>query len=201
MGNDANTRRVLGYIEQGERRRLAAIRLADDQPGRLLRTSLPASVEAPARARRLVAGFLGGSVPDARRYVLQLVASELVKNAVMYGSSDEPVQLVLAVHGDWIDLRVTNRGARIEMTKLRSRREDAGRGLEIVDALAWGWTIDTGPVETAVSVRLPIIDLPFDRVQLARLARRRTGYDVAMPRGRPGGAATLPSLHIAAGRS
>ena len=121
----------------------------------------------------MVAGFVGASASENLRFALQLVASELVKNAVLYGSSEQPIRLEVSVHRDWIELRVVNGGNRIVMSELRSRREGGGRGLEIVDALAWGWTIDSGPLETTVSVRLPIVDSP---------AHRRTAFP---PRGGP----------------
>jgi anti-sigma regulatory factor (Ser/Thr protein kinase) len=182
VGDDDTTHRHLcGYVEHGERRRLAALRLAASQPGRSAWVSLQPTAEAPGRARRIVAGFVGASASETLRFALQLVVSELVKNAVLYGSGEEPIRLEVAVHRDWIELRVTNDGDGIVMSELRSHRENGGRGLEIVDALTWGWTIDSGPVETAVSVRLPIVDSPFDRERLSRLARRGSGYEVAMP--------------------
>jgi anti-sigma regulatory factor (Ser/Thr protein kinase) len=181
-GEETIRRHIRGYVEHGERRRMAALRLATSQPGRVARISMRPEPDAPARARRMVAEFVGASGSETLRFGLQLVVSELVKNAVLYGSSVEPVRVEVAVHRDWIELRVTNAGERIVMSELRSRREDGGRGLEIVDALTWGWTIDSGPLETAVSVRLPIVDSPFDREHLARFACRGTGYDVTMPR-------------------
>jgi hypothetical protein len=115
-------------------------------------------------------------------FALQLVASELVKNAVLYGSDQGLVRMEIAVHRDWIELCVTG-GDRIVMSELRSRREGGGRGLEIVDALAWGWTIDSGPLETTVSVRLPIVDSPAeDRQRLACLATYTRGYEMDVPR-------------------
>jgi anti-sigma regulatory factor (Ser/Thr protein kinase) len=174
-------RHVRGYLEHGERRRLKNLRLAASQPGRFARVMLEPNVEAPGRARRTVAGFVGASGSETLRFALQLVASELVKNAVLYGSPDEPIRFEVAVHRDWIELRVTNSGDRIVMRELRSRREEGGRGLEIVDALSWGWTIDSGPVETAISVRMPIVDSPFDRERLSRLSGRSFGYDMGMP--------------------
>jgi hypothetical protein len=54
------------------------------------------------------------------------------------------------------ELRVQNAGCRLRMKSLRTQRPDGGRGLEIVDALAESWTIDTGPLGTKVSVRLAL---------------------------------------------
>jgi hypothetical protein len=39
---------------------------------------------------------------------------------------------------------------------LRSRHGDGGRGLEIIDALADAWSVDTGPTGTTFTVRLPL---------------------------------------------
>jgi anti-sigma regulatory factor (Ser/Thr protein kinase) len=179
---DAADRHVPGYVEYGERRRLAALRLAAAQPGRVARASFRPDLDAPGRARRTIASFMGESASEPLRFALQLVASELVKNAVLYGSREEPVRLELAVHRDWIELHVTG-GKRIVMSELRSRREEGGRGLEIVDALSWGWTIDSGPLETTVSIRLPIVDSPFEReLRLACLAPHSPGYEVDVPR-------------------
>ena len=85
-----------------------------------------------------------------------LVASELVKNAVLYGTEREPIRLELQLFRDWADLCVQNGGGRISMKSLRTRRREGGRGLEIVDALAEAWSIDTGPLGTKISVRLPV---------------------------------------------
>ena len=85
---------------------------------------------------------------------LRLVASELVKNAVLYGFDSAPVELQLQLYPEWVDLRVRNEGRRLRMKNLRTRRPDGGRGLEIVDALADSWSIVSGPRGTTVSVRL-----------------------------------------------
>jgi hypothetical protein len=124
-----------------------------------------------------VAGFVGDSGGDRLRYTVQLIASELIKNAVVYGSQSRPVRLEIAVQQDSIELRVANGGDRIHVSDLRARRDDGGRGLEIVDALTGGWSIETGPAETVVSVRLPTGDSSAD----PRLPAARTGYRGGMP--------------------
>jgi len=110
---------------------------------------------APNAARRLVDDLLAQqAMADAFAFNLRLIASELVKNAVLYGAGDEPVELELLLYPEWADLQVRNRGGRLRMKNLRRHRRDGGRGLEIVDALAEAWSIDSGPLGTAVSVRL-----------------------------------------------
>ena len=68
-----------------------------------------------------------------------------MKNAVLYGAESEPVELELQLYPEWVDIRVRNGGGRLRMKNLRTRRQDGGRGLEIVDALADSWSIDSGP--------------------------------------------------------
>jgi hypothetical protein len=40
---------------------------------------------------------------------------------------------------------------------LRRRRREGGRGLDIVDALADAWSIDTGPLGTTITIRLSLV--------------------------------------------
>jgi two-component sensor histidine kinase len=111
---------------------------------------------AVSEARRAVDRLLAGRSDDQVAFDLRLVASELVTNAVLYGPPDEPIELELQLHPDWVDLTVRNGGKRLQITNLRSRRRTAGRGLEIVDMLVASWTIEAGPCGTAVSVRLSL---------------------------------------------
>ena len=150
-------------------------------PERTLTLSLEPGVDAPARARRAVASFADGPTDPALSFALELVASELVKNAVLYGSSEEAVLLELAGDSSEIELRVTNRGERIHMSGLRSHREDGGRGLEIVDALSLSWTITSGRLETSISVRMPLGSRGGGAGSGTRLACRGAGYDDGMP--------------------
>jgi anti-sigma regulatory factor (Ser/Thr protein kinase) len=112
--------------------------------------------EAPQEARRVVDEAAAGKYDDGFSFNLRLVASELVKNAVLYGAETEGVDLELQLYPEWADIRVRNGGGRLRMRNLRTRRQDGGRGLEIVDALADSWSIDSGPRGTAVSVRLAL---------------------------------------------
>ena len=152
----------------------------EGEPQHVMRLSLEPCLEAPARARHAVASFVRGSSDPAFSFALELVVSELVKNAVLYGSHEESVVLEVVRSGGEIELRVTNQGERIHMSGLRSHREDGGRGLEIIDALAEGWTIASGPLETSISVRMP-----FPSGEVLRLSRRDCGYDQHMPSSTP----------------
>jgi hypothetical protein len=61
-----------------------------------------------------------------------------------------------ALFGDGAELRVHNGGGRLTLSMLRRRRRNGGRGLDIVDALADAWSIDTGPLGTTITVRLSV---------------------------------------------
>ena len=148
-------RQILAQVHRGVR--AGAAHVAAKAPAQLAsrRVRLEPGLDAPNAARRLIDDLLAGqSRPDGFAFNLRLVASELVKNAVLYGAGDEPVELQLELYPEWVDLRVRNSGGRMRMKNLRRHRRDGGRGLEIVDALAEAWSIDSGPLGTAVSVRL-----------------------------------------------
>jgi Histidine kinase-like ATPase domain/MerR HTH family regulatory protein len=157
-GQVGELRRILAFVELGERAHLARVHEPATTPLRCLRLRLTPASDAPGRARRAVSDLLGRSDGPGRPFSVQLVASELVKNAVVYGSRSDPIELDLEVHQGWIELRVSNTGAPLRMKGLRRTRRNGGRGLEIMDALAWGWSIDTGPLGTTISARIPFVE-------------------------------------------
>jgi transposase-like protein len=147
-------RRVLAQLRRGARARAAHDLATLPTPVRATRARFEPEPGAPALARRVIDELL--AYDDTRfAFYLRLVASELVKNAVLYGSDREPIRLEAKLFPDWAELRVQNSGGRLSMRKLRTRRREGGRGLEIVDALSDAWSIETGPLGTKVTVRLP----------------------------------------------
>jgi anti-sigma regulatory factor (Ser/Thr protein kinase) len=101
-------------------------------------------------ARRFITDMLGewANVDD-----VELIASELVVNAVHHGSP--PLSLTLAVDGDVATVTVVNRGDAEPVLGTASDEDDRGRGLAIVAQLAddWGWrAVDSG-IEVWASVR------------------------------------------------
>jgi anti-sigma regulatory factor (Ser/Thr protein kinase) len=104
-------------------------------PSRPLIVSLRADRSAAFVGRRLVednfADLGAADVEDAK-----LLVSELVTNAVLYGT--QPIFLRLAEWGD--ELRVEVEDAKLEMSSPR----EGSRGLQIVDRLARDWGVTFG---------------------------------------------------------
>jgi anti-sigma regulatory factor (Ser/Thr protein kinase) len=149
-------RRVLAQLGQGVRARAAHDLALEPRAVRTTSRVLRPSDAAPAEARRVVSGLLDDDCDPRFAFHLRLIASELVKNAVDYGSQREPIQLDARLFDEWAELDVENRG-RMSMKRLRTRRREGGRGLEIVDALAEAWSIDTDAFGTRVTVRLAAV--------------------------------------------
>jgi DNA-binding transcriptional MerR regulator len=146
-------RRVLALTQSGARAQSAHRAVAGAAPGRRLVLRIPWSNEAPLQARHAVDELLDSSTDPRFAFNLRLVASELVSNAVRYGSGHQPIEIELVLSAEGGRLRVAG-GDRLRITRLRRKRQSSGRGLEIVDALADRWTIETGPRGTTVTVEL-----------------------------------------------
>lgn len=152
----ATLRRVLVEVRQGARASAAHNLALVPGPLRESSVRLQPSSHAPLQARQAVDELLGE--PDSPRFAfhVRLVASELVKNAYLHGSACHPIRMDTKIFRDGAELRVHNGGGRLTLKMLRRRRRDGGRGLDIIDALADAWSIDTGPLGTTITVRLSI---------------------------------------------
>ena len=148
--------RILAQVRRGARARAAHALAGSPLPLRTARVRFEPSPRAPQLARRALDPLILELENERLAFYLRLVASELVKNAVLYGSTREPIVLEATLYPGWIDLRVENGGGRLSLKSLRTRRRDGGRGLEIVDALAERWSIETGPLGTKIAVRLRV---------------------------------------------
>ena len=109
-------------------------------PGRQWSFSLPASKEAPRRARRAIHDAVG----DANRLdEILLATSELVSNAVRHTdlSPDETIKLEVTSRACDIRVSVAHRGAMFAHDQDGSA-EGRGYGLQIVDRIAEQWDVD-----------------------------------------------------------
>jgi DNA-binding transcriptional MerR regulator len=158
---DAEQIRVLRLIRAqiGEGVRAGAAHRAIETRAPLLsrRLELPPGESAPRLARQ-AADAVASSAGDERfGFMLRLVASELVNNAVLHGGSKERIGLEVELFEGWVHVRVVNAGTRLTLKSLRRRRRsDSGRGLDIVDALADEWTIDSCSATTTIEARLRV---------------------------------------------
>jgi anti-sigma regulatory factor (Ser/Thr protein kinase) len=126
-----------------------------EAPGRVAVVLTPAP-HAISAARRAVDTLLEDADPtDEFTFLLRLVVSELMTNAVVHGSGDDEIQLDLALHRDYACVTIHNLGAPVELAKLRQPRPGGGRGLEIVAAVSDRWGLDTGAGGTIMTARVP----------------------------------------------
>jgi anti-sigma regulatory factor (Ser/Thr protein kinase) len=115
---------------------------------------VPASV---ASGRRAVDRLLAAEQPhDGSRQRVWLIVSELLSNAIIHGSANDPITLELHLHRGRIQIRVRNGGLGFDLTALRRERSDGGRGLAIVAALSERWSIHSSPDETTVTAEVPL---------------------------------------------
>lgn len=93
---------------------------------------LPADLRAPRLARRKIRSFLAdGDVTDTA----ELIASELVTNAVRQSTPGEPLSLWLELTADEIFIAVIDSAEGTPQERHASLDDETGRGLSIVMAL------------------------------------------------------------------
>ena len=154
----ATLRRVLAQVRRGARASAAHDLAVIPSPIRTSSVRLEPSTVAPLQARQAIDDLLGECDNPKFAFYLRLVASELVKNAFLHGSARHVIRMDAKLYRDSAELCVQNGGGRLTLRMLRRRRRDGGRGLDIVDALADAWSIDTGPLGTTITIRLSITE-------------------------------------------
>jgi anti-sigma regulatory factor (Ser/Thr protein kinase) len=119
-----------------------------------IRVSLPSTPESVAEARRAVEALLSGESGSELSSTLKLVVSELMTNAITYGSAGGEISLGLTLYIEHAHVSIHNCGPALDMTQFRRRRRDGGRGLDIVARIVEGWGIETGPMGTTITARV-----------------------------------------------
>lgn len=108
-----------------------------------------------AAARGAVDALLADAETSAEfSFALRLVVSELMTNAIVYGSGADEIRLDVTLHRDHAHVSIHNVGAAIDLTRLRRVRQSGGRGLEIVAAMSERWGIDTGSTGTTMTAQV-----------------------------------------------
>ncbi|HET6153255.1 MAG TPA: ATP-binding protein [Marmoricola sp.] len=95
-------------------------------------------LQAPAQARRFVAGHLGNR-PATAQHDIVLVVSELVTNSVQAGANLVDVHLTLS--GSRVALTVVDDASGWPASRRPGPEDPRGRGLRIVQELADDWTV------------------------------------------------------------
>ena len=154
-------RRIQTDIRLGARAAAAHEAAAGRPERQSIRVELPPGSEAPRLARLAVDAILASTPEQRFAFFARLVAVELVSNAVLHGRPADPIALEIRLDLQTALLRVHNTGRALSLRQLRTRSGRRGWGLEIVDALASSWTIESGPLGTTVTVCLPATDAGF----------------------------------------
>ena len=102
--------------------------------------------EEVARGRRWAtdeAARLGAS--EETIFTVELLASEVLTNAVRYGTEHGAVRMVVARVGDTLRLAVSDAGDDLPKRRNPGLHALGGRGLQILDRLASGWGTQSYP--------------------------------------------------------
>ena len=101
---------------------------------------LTAERSAPRQARHWVMRAVADAgVGGASNQVIELLAGELVSNAVVHGPAGEPVRVAVRVDGSVVRVAVTDLGGGVPRVRHPGPTEASGRGMALVDALSTAW--------------------------------------------------------------
>lgn len=116
--------------------------VSSDPPGAtIFSLRVPASVESVPYARHVVRRAIPPDIPAEPQDILELLVSELVTNAVQHApqSSTVTVEILRATH-TLVRITVTDAGSPLPRPRRPAdSRDENGRGLLLVEALAQAW--------------------------------------------------------------
>jgi anti-anti-sigma regulatory factor/anti-sigma regulatory factor (Ser/Thr protein kinase) len=138
------------------RDRQEALAVAASRPApRRLRQHLPVSVDAPRQARDLIArAATTWRLPPEPTQIAQVIATELVTNAVWHART--PMEVSVVLRDGLLRMAVCDgHPSPPRRQTIMADRADHGRGLQLVDGLAaaWGWVPIPGGKVVWASVR------------------------------------------------
>ena|SRR5918999_5993638 len=126
---------------------------------------IPSGMSAPAIARATVSAATPGL--DAETvYVLQLLTSELVTDAVGHGDdpfADDVILRLDCEDDDRVYVEVVSSDDRFDPLVRRRPSSTNGHGLFLVDQLVTRWGTDTDGSRTKVWFELPVADVSSSR--------------------------------------
>ena len=114
----------------------------------LLDAVIPAGIEAPGKARRLLQRALP-PLPPERADDVTLMVNELVTNSVKHASVEPgaPIRVHLEIEGDALRAEVSDQGVGFRIRPIaRDRTGESGYGLRLVQEMAdrWGLKVRDG---------------------------------------------------------
>jgi anti-sigma regulatory factor (Ser/Thr protein kinase) len=119
------------------------------------RIIFPVSDRAPVTARRLVSTILLAWGCGEQVEIGELVASELVANAVQYAGNDGDIELSLVARAGTIQLSVADGSPDYPVLLASPHNEFRGLGLHMVDRVATRWGVHDYLTGKRVWVELP----------------------------------------------
>ena len=108
--------------------------------------TVAAAVEAVASARREVAtlvGKLGFSLSDETVETIELLASEVIANAILYSAA--PCDVTVTRTDERLRVEVADTNSSLPSVVTAAPDDECGRGLLLVDALANAWGVQPDP--------------------------------------------------------
>lgn len=111
----------------------------------LLDAVIPAGIEAPREARRLLQDVLPRQIPAEKADDVRLMVNELVTNSVKHASVETgaPIRLHIAIEGAALRGEVSDQGVGFRIRPMaRERTGESGYGLRLVQVMADRWGLD-----------------------------------------------------------
>lgn len=129
--------------------------LSAGDPAATVQVELPATVESPRLARRVIGAACDrwGTGPDVRGGA-ELAVSELVTNAVIHART--PVLLLAEYDGHNLTIAVGDGDAKMPTVAPPSLLREEGRGMSIVDQLGATWGVQRTVLGKTVWVSLRV---------------------------------------------
>ncbi|MDQ3145785.1 MAG: SpoIIE family protein phosphatase [Actinomycetota bacterium] len=137
----------LAFVDVGDERRddlaLLVVRIPE-RPAASTSASidLPADTSSPSRARRFVGAALDALSAPMLAENAELLASELVTNAVVHGEST--VRLSMVMSQDTLRVSVSDNDPTPPVLRQPGNNDEHGRGLYLVEVLSRRWGVDVG---------------------------------------------------------
>ena len=129
---------ITAYVGLCPDRQAALAALAKQPAPARRREGITPDRNAPSAARAAVQDFCAAQGVDGNTEAAQLIASELVTNAVVHAGT--PIVLTLRLVSPLLHIAVRDTGpGEVHITGLVDEAAESGRGLVLVDALAASW--------------------------------------------------------------